>query len=45
MTNLKKYRKIIFVVIIMSCVLVTFLCTGFVKATARPTVRISNISN
>ena len=29
----------------MSCVLVTFLCTGFVKATARPTVRISNISN
>jgi hypothetical protein len=29
----------------MSCVLVTFLCTGFVKATARPTVRIGNISN
>ena len=45
MTSLKKRSKIIFVIIIMSCVLVTFLCTGFVKATARPTVRIGNISN
>lgn len=45
MTSLKKRSKIIFVIVIMSCVLVTFLCTGFVKATARPTVRIGNISN
>lgn len=45
MTSLKKHSKIIFVIVIMSCVLVTFLCTGFVKATARPTVRIGNISN
>lgn len=45
MTSLKKCTKIIFVIVIMSCVLVTFLCTGFVKATARPTVRIGNISN
>lgn len=45
MTSLKKRSKIIFVIVITSCVLVTFLCTGFVKATARPTVRIGNISN
>lgn len=45
MTSLKKRSKKIFVIVIMSCVLVTFLCTGFVKATARPTVRIGNISN
>ena len=45
MTSLKKRSKIIFVIVIMSCVLVNFLCTGFVKATARPTVRIGNISN
>ena len=45
MTSLKKRSKIIFVIVIMSCVLVTFLCTGIVKATARPTVRIGNISN
>lgn len=45
MSRLKKRSKIIFVIVIMSCVLVTFLCTGFVKATARPTVRIGNISN
>ena len=45
MTSLKKRSKIIFVIVIMACVLVTFLCTGFVKATARPTVRIGNISN
>ena len=44
MTSLKKRSKIIFVIVIMSCVLVTFLCTGFVKATARPTERIGNIS-
>ncbi len=45
MACVKKHSKLIFGIVIMSCVLVSFLCTGFVKATARPTVKISNISD
>ena len=41
----KRHFKLFFGIAILFCVLVSFLCTGFVKATARPTVRIGNISN
>ena len=45
MSVIKKHNKIILITTVIFCILVSFLCTGFVKATSRPTVRIGNISS
>lgn len=44
MTEIKKHSKILLTITVIFAIVVTFLCTGFVKATARPTVSISRIS-
>ena len=45
MTEIKKNSKISLITTVIFCILVAFLCTGFVKATSRPIVKIGNISN
>lgn len=45
MTVIKKHSKIILITTVIFCILVAFLCTGFVNATTRPTVKVGNIAN
>lgn len=45
MTVIKKHSKIILITTVIFSILVSFLCTGFVKATTRPNVIVGNIAN
>lgn len=44
MTSIKKHSKIFLITTVIFLILVSFLCTGFVKATAKPVVKIGYIS-
>lgn len=44
MAVIKEYKKIFLATTVIFAIVVAFLCTGFVKATARPTVNVSYIS-
>lgn len=44
MTAIKKHSKIFLITTVIFLIVLAFLCTGFVKATARPTVKVGYIS-
>lgn len=44
MTAIKKYSKTFLITTVIFLIVLSFLCTGFVKATARPTVKVGYIS-
>ncbi len=45
MTAIKKHSKFILSITVIFTIIVSFLCTGYIKATARPTVKVGNISS
>lgn len=44
MTSIKKHSKIFLITTVIFLILISFICTGFVKATAKPVVKIGYIS-